>query len=151
MPIKKTWNSATVVSFAPLTWPVQTALKRIVILTVDHVAVKQLRRMALINKQDPDEDQPLRRAEHRPEPVLTQGQQGQDGEAVCESEEIEEIARAAHVLAAPREEVARVHLADEDVGHDPRGSKEVGLPYAWVAAGEVEHDKGDDGEGEELV
>jgi len=147
VPIRKMWKSATVGQFA-ISRTGEAARAR---LTIDHITVEQVGRMALMHQQDPDQDQPLRRAQHRPDPVLPQGQQGQDGEPECEAEEVEKVARAAGVSRPRAEKVAGVHLADHDVGHGPRGAEEVRLPYARMAAREVEDDKGDDGEDKELV
>ena len=139
VPMRKTWNSPTArVSFSRLTHRVPT-----VRLTVDHVSIKQLWGVALVDQQHSHDNLPLDDSKHGHGAALSEREDGEGGETVPESEKVEKVTSPARIVV-DGEEAATVHLPDEDVGHDPRGSDQDCLPDQVVPPREIENDeKGD--------
>lgn len=94
--------------------------------------------MSLINQQYSDQDQPLYAAECRHDSVLAHGKHSERWEAEPESGKVEKVSCPASVVVTA-EKVAFVHLADQDVRHDPRSREEDGLPDGGMAAGYVKN------------
>lgn len=98
-----------------------------------------------MNQQYSNQDQPLHTAECRHDSVLAHGKHSERWQTEPETGKVEKVSRPASVIDAA-EKVALVHLADQDVRHDPRSREEDGLPDGGMAAGYVKNHEDCSGE-----